>query len=240
MRPINRGSKPRVKGKAITFKKYQEARGSLIKRIGGFCSYCEMKLDASLAVEHIRPKKPRGAATILTEHALSWTNMLLSCTNCNALKGDTHVVLDDYFWPDRDNTFRAFEYDRSGVVKANAQLSGQLLTRAEQTIKLTGLDRCPAVNVTASDRRWINRRDTWNKAVKVEVRYQKAKSKGPDDEKNMLDLIEDMVEGYWSVWMTVFKNHPEVLRRLIAIHPGTSKDCFDAQGKPTARPGGAI
>lgn len=242
MRPIYRGSRPRKKGKVVIFKAYQEARGSLIKRIGGYCSYCEMKLDASLAVEHVRPKQPPGAATVDMKRALSWTNLLLACTNCNSIKDNEDVVLADYFWPDTDNTFRAIEYSRGGVVKANAQLAGQLLTKAENTIKLTGLDRRPSVEVEATDRRWINRRVTWDKAERSRKRYEDAKKKGPEHEKNMLDQILDSVEGYWSVWVTVFKSHPEVLCRLITAssHRRTCQDCFDAQGLPMARPGGAL
>jgi uncharacterized protein (TIGR02646 family) len=244
VRPIDRGSPPTDKtGNAIVFKKYQEARGPLIERIGAYCSYCEMKLDASLDVEHVRPKKPPGAPTVDKTRALSWSNMLLACRNCNSIKFNEDVVLDEYFWPDRDNTFRAIEHQSGGVVKPNAQLTGQLFARAENTIGLTGLDRYPPVDKEAKDRRWINRRDTWKKAERTKNNFEKAKQIGSDAATLMLDQILETVEGYWSIWMTVFKGHPEVLRRLItaSTHPGTSQDCFDvSSGVAQARPGGAI
>jgi len=56
MRPVVKGSCPQDDfGRDIIFKKFQNARGELIDRLGQYCSYCEMKLDSALAVEHIQP-----------------------------------------------------------------------------------------------------------------------------------------------------------------------------------------
>jgi hypothetical protein len=46
--------------------------------------------------------------------------------------------------------------------------------------------------------------------------------------------------GFFSVWMTVFKNDPDMLNRLINAFPGTSGDCFDHEGKAIHRPKGRI
>ena len=63
-------------------KRIQEAvQRGLIARIGSYCSYCGMRLDACLAVEHIQPKVLRP--DLLT----TWINLLLSCANCNSVKG---------------------------------------------------------------------------------------------------------------------------------------------------------
>lgn len=59
---------------------YGLARGDLITNIGQYCSYCEMPLAASLAVEHMLPKADFPIV------ALSWTNFLLACSVCNAYK----------------------------------------------------------------------------------------------------------------------------------------------------------
>ena len=58
MRPVERGPHPtNSKGERVVYREYAEARGELIKRLGGeYCSFCEMHLDASLAVEHVQPK----------------------------------------------------------------------------------------------------------------------------------------------------------------------------------------
>lgn len=59
---------------------YGRARGDLIANIGQYCSYCEIPLAASLAVEHMLPKAEFPLA------ALSWTNFLLACSKCNSYK----------------------------------------------------------------------------------------------------------------------------------------------------------
>ena len=46
--------------------------------------------------------------------------------------------------------------------------------------------------------------------------------------------------GFFSVWMTVFEDHPEVKRDLILVFTGTTPTCFDPDGKPLNRLGGAI
>ncbi|BAZ83207.1 hypothetical protein PN497_01795 [Sphaerospermopsis kisseleviana CS-549] len=40
--------------------------------------------------------------------------------------------------------------------------------------------------------------------------------------------------------MTVFKDDPDMLNRLINAFPGTSGDCFDHEGKAIHRPKGRI
>ena len=59
MRPVNRGEWPKAAdGNNIPFADYSAARDDLIRRIGDYCSYCEVCLHSSIAVEHVRPKKP--------------------------------------------------------------------------------------------------------------------------------------------------------------------------------------
>lgn len=94
MRPVVRGAWPIDKdGNEIQFTEYQKARRELIKRLGEICSYCEMHLDSSLAIEHMRPKKPDGTNEGILERKLDWNNFLLACTNCNSTKGKKDVVL---------------------------------------------------------------------------------------------------------------------------------------------------
>ena len=138
MRPVDKGAVPLDdEGNPKQFSKYKNARSDLITRLGGYCSYCEMKLDASLAVEHVQPKKHH-------EHlALSWSNFLLGCTNCNSTKGDKDPELSSLLWPDSDNTFMAFQYSEDGVVRVNPALSGDRARKATAMIKLVGLDKTP-------------------------------------------------------------------------------------------------
>lgn len=236
MRPVERGTWPQdPNGNNIQYSEYTQARGELIDRMGECCSYCEMHLDSSLAVEHVQPKKPPGATAVIANLALSWDNFLLACTNCNSTKGNTPVNLPDYLWPDRDNTFRAFVYSAGGMVAPNPLLGNQLLIdKAKKTIELTGLDKHPLNDPKASDRRWKNRRELWDIAELSMKNLLKC------DTPEMRDQITMTATGYgyWSIWMTVFNCDQDMIDRFINAVPSTSKVCFDAHKQPVARAGG--
>ncbi|KDB51675.1 hypothetical protein X805_27020 [Sphaerotilus natans subsp. natans DSM 6575] len=175
-----------------------------------------MHLDASLAVEHVRPKKPPGATDVLPERALAWDNFLLACTNCNATKGDTDVVLADYLWPDRDDTFHALQYRIGGQVDSAA---GQDKVRADRLIDLVGLRKMPDTP-EAADRRWLNRREAWDMAERARQRLMTC----PQAARELMreQIVETAkAKGFWSVWMTVFHGDPDMTARLIAASPGT-------------------
>lgn len=222
MRPVIRGPRPvDDENKDIIFTAYPNARREMIGRLGEYCSYCEMQLDASLAIEHVRPKKPEGAAAVMVDRELDWENFLLACTNCNSTKGDDEIVLADYVWPDRDNTFRAIKYAEGGVVSAAENIQSD---KALKLIKLVGLDRTPDTS-SASDRRWSNRREAWDIANHARRRLEKV---------DFVELREQIVEtaqakGYWSMWMVVFEDDHDMLKRLIAAFPGTAADCFHVE-----------
>lgn len=230
MRPVLRGPTPLDHdGNEKQFRGYQYARADLISRIGQYCSYCEMKLDADLEVEHVQPK------SLHRDLELKWENFLLACKNCNSTKGHKDVVLDDYYWPDRDNTFRALTYSEGGLIAPSNDACVDY-TKAQKTIELTGLDKRPPNDPQASDRRWRNRREAWDIAVRSKERLSK---------NNTADFRAQIVEtatgqAYWSVWMTVFEDDPDMRRRLINAFTGTAPDCFDADCHSVLRPGGQI
>lgn len=60
---------------------YRQARSSQIGAIGQYCSYCELPLTSSLAIEHTLPKY------WFPQNQLSWSNFLLACPVCNSVKG---------------------------------------------------------------------------------------------------------------------------------------------------------
>nr|WP_282558329.1 HNH endonuclease [Providencia rettgeri] len=198
--------------------------------MGEYCSYCEARLSASLAVEHVRPKKPQGATQVDLTRLLSWDNFLLACTNCNSTKGNTDVVITDYLWPDCDNTFSAFIYSEGGIVSAR---ESTVTIKAQNMITLVGLDKRPDTT-DASDRRWLNRKEVWDIAVLSRERLAN---------NDIIALREQIIEtakgyGYWSVWMTVFANDADMLARFFVCFPGTSPECFDNHYAPVTRPGG--
>ena len=52
MRPVFKGENPKdTNNNDIIFTEYARSRRYLIDRIGEYCSYCERKIEASLAVE---------------------------------------------------------------------------------------------------------------------------------------------------------------------------------------------
>jgi uncharacterized protein (TIGR02646 family) len=231
MRPIERGDVPLDDhGSPKVFGEYPEARQDLIDRMGEYCSYCEMHLDASLAVEHIKPKKANPA------FELDWSNFLLSCTNCNSIKGGDDLDVNDYYWPDRHNTAQALEYGEGGIVQVNPALTQAQQDRAERTIKLTGLERQPNNSGTASNRRWNNRREAWD----IATLSRQDLAAAPIDGMRRQIVRTARANGFWSVWMTVFHDDETMRERLIVAFAGTCRDCFDDHFRLVDRPNGAL
>lgn len=229
MRPVERPILLAADGTPKTFAKYQDARKDLIATFGEYCSYCEMHLDASLAVEHVQPKDLHAGL------ALSWSNFLLGCTNCNSTKGTKSPGPTNCLWPDRDNTFIAFRYSEGGIVEVNPLLNLQQHALAQALINLVGLDR-KVDNASASDRRWLNRRDAWDKAKRALERL------GRTDNDDMREQIVETAtaNGYWSVWLTVFSNDADMRKRFIEAMPGTARNCFNAQYMSITRVNGQV
>lgn len=241
MRPVERGDRPvrfDSRGKIRqeqAFSRYAQARRYLICKLGAFCSYCEQPLP-NPAVEHIDPKSLYRGKT------LDWNNFLLVCTNCNSVKLNTDINDSNrhqYYWPHVNNTFLAFEYDGSGIVKPS-NFVGVDRQRSKKTIALFGLDKiAPRAGTIkyeeASDRRFENRLGAWMKAKRFETRYLNTTE---DKRSEFLELFPDVIDtGFYSVWMTVFQNHPEVKRVICETFPGTATGCFDANFDPTPRNG---
>ena len=245
MRPVVKGENNK------SFKNYRDARGDLINNIGEYCSYCETRLSSSLDVEHILPKSQ------FPEEETNWENFCLACTNCNSIKKHAlerrwkdswqHLnrtsakiaARSEFYWIDQDNTFRTVEYSEGGLVKVNSLLAIEEQEVAQATIKMVGLDRIPNPDPKMKDRRWSSRREAWDIAERDLQRLSKCNDQ---DLEAMRDtVIEKAVsKGFFSVWMTVFKDDPDMLNRFINAFPGTCKDCFDVEGKAIPRPGGRI
>lgn len=206
------------------------ARGELIARLGEYCSFCESRLQSSLAVEHILPQLHNPGS------ALDWTNFLLACVNCNSTKGHQPINPGSYYWPDRDNTARALAYAADGVVRPAPGLTASQKQVAERTLALTGLDKLPTKNPKASDRRWMHRSEAWGRAERARDCLQ------AHDSEVMRESIvaQATAYGFWSIWMTVFAADMDMRRRFIAAFNGCSTTCFDAGTQPVQRPGGAL
>ncbi len=66
---------------------------------------------------------------------------------------------------------------------------------------------------------------------------EKGKLNSRDDEAARETLVElAYAKGYWSIWMTVFENDPNMRKRFIKRFPGTAVECFDESHRPQERP----
>lgn len=227
MRPVCRGDAPRA------YARYQDAIGDLEDRLDNFCSYCERRFLANLAVEHVAPKSLEKA------RETDWTNFLLGCVNCNSAKGPTPTNENEFLWPDRDNTLRAIAYSPGGLVQVEPSLQGPLSTKAKNLIQLVGLDRHPGQPIGRQpadrDKRYMHREAVWKLAE------SKRHVLMTNDNEAYRDALKDlaMYSGFFSVWMTVFSTDKDMRRRFISAFKGTALDCFDNEWGYRARPNGA-
>jgi uncharacterized protein (TIGR02646 family) len=232
MRPIDKGADRGA------FSKYQDAQKPLTELVGKYCSYCERWVCAGIAIEH---KKPKAAHP---EDEKKWVNFLLSCVNCNSTKGSDAINLDSFIWPDVDNTFWAFIYDKEGRVTPKQDFPDTEINRKiYETWKMVGLNRHEDVyymsgveEPSVKDERYIDRKEAWQLAV-----YKKDSLAISDTEERRKEIAKDALQrGMFSIWMTVFSDDADMKRRFIAAFQGTALDCFNANGNPCPRPNGKI
>jgi uncharacterized protein (TIGR02646 family) len=236
MRPVQRGSIP-INSKTnqkVSFSKYQDAKQSIVERIGHYCCYCEKPVTNVRDVEHILPKQHYPRLQNI------WHNFLISCRVCNDIKGRSLIRRKNFYWADVDNTFRIFEYHPlSADIEVNSLLSDPEKTIAQNTLDLVGLDRKPGHpkhKPNSADWRWKER------LVAVGIAQEAFSDLQKNDTLEMRKQIVRTAQGigFFSVWMTVFKDDHDMLQRFIAAFPGTSGDCFDHQGKAIHRPKGRV
>lgn len=220
MRPVKRGMAPRV------FSDHKQAKPYLISFIGSYCSYCESYLrPQDLDVEHIYPQKKHPALK------KNWLNFLLACNTCNTYKKvfqGTHRqkgILKSQLWPHLDNTARAFKYESNGEVKVCNKLSTTQRDKAEKTMDMTGLIKSPAVTKTYKELAIAydgisNRAQIWDMA-RDELDEFEQHNKCPTKIVKFAGRL-----GYFSIWMSVFDQHPEVKQQLILKFKADTR-CYD-------------
>ncbi len=223
MRPVRRGPSPR----STDFGEYSEAKAFLIDRLGPYCSYCERRVTASLAVEHIQPKGLAQYAHLSGR----WENFLLACVNCNSTKKDKDVQLADTLLPDRDNSFVALEYAQDGTVRPSPSLA-HAHGVISQTIALVGLNRpLPGAldengNGVALDRK-SQRMEAWLAAKEARSTVESC----PDNEAVLrMAVALAVATGFFSIWFHEFKGNSTFRNRLIDAFNGTRQSaCFDPE-----------
>ncbi len=233
MRPLQR-EQPNSGKKS--FDPSRDAYPDLRKNFGDYCCYCEAKTPHSAQVEHFLPKSQ------YPEYTFCWENLLLACSTCNEKKGTKEIK----FRPDKDNTFLVFLYKEGiGAVPNSKILTQEQREQAQIMIDVLGLSRDLSANKTTKrttrEALWEDRDQTWAKATRCKEILQQAYEKQNQSliEKLKEDAL-DRAEDYFSVWMTVFADDPDMRNRFIKKFKGTATDCFDADGNPIPRPGGII
>lgn len=217
MRPVDKGEEPKEK-----YAKYQDAEKLLEKRIGAYCSFCELPIVHVPEVEHRESKAAGG-------ELLAWKNLLLSCKYCNTRKGKKVAAGEKelYLWADEDDTFHAFTYAK-GIPKINRDYLKEegngMEQRAANLFRLVQLDHIPKPK--ERDRRWNQRMEAYNIAVESLEGWEGIKAQ--EDKKSYLKQTLRLAKsvGFFSVWMEVFKEHKDVQKRLIEGFDGTKKDYF--------------
>lgn len=227
MRPVKKGKSP-----YITIGKYDEALPYLEEALGLYCSYCENPITHVPEVEHISAKSKGGVLT-------DWNNLLLGCKYCNTRKGTktTPTDVDDYLWPDKNNTALAYTY-QGGIPKVNETAlnhvdpTGVRLTKAQNLFALVSLGFIPTPR--DKDRRFRQRNKAYELAVGALTDWQVAKKSTLEGMDSIKRLIVSNAQGYgfFSVWMTVFADEPDMLRALLDAFPGTNHTYFDETYHP--------
>ncbi len=184
---------------------YKTFLSDLIDNFGRYCCYCEIRAR-SLDVEHISPK------SLNSSYTCNWFNLLLACPTCNRdYKKNKNTSRGGLIWPDDSDTFDMFVYHDDGSMTVNSSLHPRVQTCAQNTIDIMCLN---PQNYKNNDICNI-RREQWDIANDLLADY----------EQNLLSvdrIVKNVVaNGYWSVWMTVFKDHPEVTQKIADAFPGT-------------------
>lgn len=223
MRPVNKGVKP-----YISIDKYADALPYLKKRIGIYCSYCGANIDHVPEVEHIISRSKGGDST-------EWRNLLLSCKYCNARKSNQTTPDNkmEYLWPDEHNTALAYSYV-GGIPKVNSNViqeldpSGEIERKARNLFDLVKLGYVPRPK--DKDRRFWQRFEAFSSAQLSLENWNEVKGTGGMDVMRKQIVQTAKFAGFFSVWMEVFCNEPEIKNALIEAFPGTEKRFFDPDG----------
>ena len=104
-------------------------------------------------VEHMISRKHGGDWT-------AWSNLLLGCKYCNTRKSakTTPQNVEDYLWPDTDNTALAFSYT-NGIPVVNENVlkgldpTGSCCQKAQNTYDMVDLGNEPNLQRGDKDRR---------------------------------------------------------------------------------------
>ena len=222
MRPVEKWAVGQ-NGVTEDYKPYGKAKSKLLDNFGHapyfYCSYCDRKvLKVNLEVEHILPKTIPKNKPLETK----WINFLIGCKNCNLAKHNEDIELKDFYWPHLHNTLKLFNVNTDGTIGLNKGLSTSEKRIATNTIELLGLNRgFSHPKRQPQDDRYEEREKVLRIAERKELEIRRGKLN--DD-----DIVELAISnGYWIVWMQVFKAYPTILQRLVNEFKNTFLGCLN-------------
>lgn len=121
----------------------------------------------------------------------------------------------------------AYVYSSAGRISVNSSISQVNRYRALKTIRLVGLDKEPSYDPVkqgdTTDQRWRERRTVWEVA---QHSLDRLKRNDNDDFREQI-VQTALGRGYFSIWMSVFINDKDMLKRFVYAFEGTAKDCYD-------------
>ncbi|MEA2100279.1 MAG: HNH endonuclease [Campylobacterota bacterium] len=220
MRPVNRGEIPKKEdGTDKVYTSYSQVKDDLRDRLGSFCSYCEMNIQNQPDIEHVIPKSKNPALE------KEWSNFLLACKSCNIIKDNNNDTRDGYVFPDTDNTSFLYEYSINGI-KVKDTLDEDIKKLATATFDLVALNRKTDSSNRVDDRA-LARNNAWDKA-------QMALEDFLDGSNNpaMIRQTARSCNGFFSMWVQVFKDYPEVKKAILENVAGSDLSCYDSYINP--------
>lgn len=140
-----------------------------------------------------------------------------------------------YLWPHLDNTFSAFTYHDDGRVDINPALRGDVHKFAIAIRKMAGILMSPAKAKKYADLGIAydgasKRKEIWDSVLSSRKVYM-ANPTG-DSVASIAKNAPKM--GYFSIWMKVFEDRPEVRLALINAFKADPL-CFDANSSPVKK-----
>jgi nitroreductase len=241
MRPINsdKGGHPvNPTGGLKTVNDYHYWKADLEQRIGMFCTYCGIRLT-NPQVEHVVPVHPVAGAP--TGAALSWNNVVLACQPCNGAggKSNKNYTPAQHYRPMDHNTLLPFinidhTTTKEHVIVAVANVwNAAQQAKAQSTIGVFNwqqIDTRPNKNDYRSSERWQAKQS----ALAAFELFQLSEGQPAHIVMRAAQNVATMAvgKGFFSLWVEIFINKPEVLKWLIHpdYHPNTHQASFDIAG----------
>ncbi|MEA3288859.1 MAG: HNH endonuclease [Campylobacterota bacterium] len=220
MRPVNKGDIPKKEdGSDKIYTSYAQAKDDLRDRLDSFCSYCEMNIDNQPDIEHVSPKSKNPDLETV------WENFLLACKPCNIIKDANNDNREGYAFPDTHNTSFLYEYSDSGV-KVRDDIDNDFKNLATATFDLVKLNRKLDTSGRVDDRA-LARLNSWSKAQEALIDFLKL----PTNEA-MIRQTARSCNGFFSMWIQIFKDYPEVKKAILENVKGTALECYDENINP--------